>query len=444
MKITTRLILFVLLLASIPSSVVAFLAYYNGRNAIEQNLSTHLTATALYKQGEIERWIKNNESKLENIANRPLVVEYAEILVSTTASDPEYQSAYQNLIRDHLEPNLRDGNFLSYEIIRLRDGKIVFSINEDAIGKFRENEPYFLEGRIHTFTDQMRYIPQDSKVAMHISTPILTREGRLVAVLVGHANLDILTEIIAQGKELTSAEESYLVNPAFFFVTEPWLGHGYILKNTARTEAVNKCLQHENGVIKSLDYRNVPVISAYRWIPNRNRCIITKVDQSTALKPVMDLRYQVISFGLLSIVFVSILGFGMARTITNPILAMRDAVTRYGLGESTVRLPDTSKDELGMLAREFNRMADAISEEQIKLRQRTERLFNLSADMLAVAGFDGYFKDLNPSWSRLLGFSPEELKAKPFIEFVHPDDRQSTIEATSGLAKGEDALAFEN
>ena len=74
-----------------------------------------------------------------------------------------------------------------------------------------------------------------------------------------------------------------------------------------------------------------------------------------------------------------------------------------------------------------------------------DRFFTLSLDMLCIANFDGYFVDLNPAWERTLGFTIEELKAKPFIDFVHPDDRESTIaEAETIMATGKDVVSFEN
>ncbi len=55
--------------------------------------------------------------------------------------------------------------------------------------------------------------------------------------------------------------------------------------------------------------------------------------------------------------------------------------------------------------------------------------FNQSPDLLCIAGFDGVFKRLNPAWSPLLGWSNAELHARPFLEFVHPDDRAATLAA---------------
>jgi PAS domain S-box-containing protein len=73
-----------------------------------------------------------------------------------------------------------------------------------------------------------------------------------------------------------------------------------------------------------------------------------------------------------------------------------------------------------------------------------DQFFELSLDMLCVAGFDGFFKRLNPSWTRTLGWTTEELLAKPYLDFVHPDDRESTIAEAGNLAHGGETIAFEN
>jgi PAS domain S-box-containing protein len=72
------------------------------------------------------------------------------------------------------------------------------------------------------------------------------------------------------------------------------------------------------------------------------------------------------------------------------------------------------------------------------------RFFAVSIDMLCQLGFDGYFRRLNPAWERTLGFTIEELKSRPFIEFVHPDDRVRTLRQNREVRAGGQALGFEN
>lgn len=73
-----------------------------------------------------------------------------------------------------------------------------------------------------------------------------------------------------------------------------------------------------------------------------------------------------------------------------------------------------------------------------------ERFFELSIDMLCVLGFNGYFQQLNSAWERALGFTRAELIAKPFIEFVHPDDRERTLGQNRDVRGGGQARLFEN
>ena len=57
---------------------------------------------------------------------------------------------------------------------------------------------------------------------------------------------------------------------------------------------------------------------------------------------------------------------------------------------------------------------------------RLDRFFSLASDMLGILGFDGFFKHLNPSWHETLGFTDEELKARPLLEIIHEEDRPAT------------------
>ena len=73
-----------------------------------------------------------------------------------------------------------------------------------------------------------------------------------------------------------------------------------------------------------------------------------------------------------------------------------------------------------------------------------DRLFNLSLDPLCVAGFDGCFKQVNPAWTRTLGWSASDLLSKPWLDYVHPEDRDATGQAGASLLAGQPVLGFEN
>lgn len=79
-------------------------------------------------------------------------------------------------------------------------------------------------------------------------------------------------------------------------------------------------------------------------------------------------------------------------------------------------------------------------------REDKERdsLFALSRDMLCVCGFDGVFRQINPAFERALGYTLDELKSRPFIEFVIEDDRKRTMEEFRSVLGGAETHVFEN
>jgi PAS domain S-box-containing protein len=72
------------------------------------------------------------------------------------------------------------------------------------------------------------------------------------------------------------------------------------------------------------------------------------------------------------------------------------------------------------------------------------QFFMLSFDMMCIAGFDGYLKQLNPAWEKNLGFTREELTARPYLEFVHPEDHPTTVAAAQQIATNAEVIYFEN
>jgi PAS domain S-box-containing protein len=76
--------------------------------------------------------------------------------------------------------------------------------------------------------------------------------------------------------------------------------------------------------------------------------------------------------------------------------------------------------------------------------ERGSRFINLSIDGFCIAGEDGYFKYLNPSWSHLLGFTRAELMSRPYLEFVHPEDRAVTLAEGREPHGSEATFIFQN
>ncbi len=118
--------------------------------------------------------------------------------------------------------------------------------------------------------------------------------------------------------------------------------------------------------------------------------------------------------------------------------------------EEAVRLNQKLREQQQELARQVqertaaNERLRAEMAERQRLQEELDRFFTLSLDLLCIAGFDGRFKRLNPAWERLLGYRTDELLAKPYLDFVHPDDREATLAEAAKLAAGCETVSFQN
>lgn len=78
------------------------------------------------------------------------------------------------------------------------------------------------------------------------------------------------------------------------------------------------------------------------------------------------------------------------------------------------------------------------------LEAESARHFDLSLDMISTVGFDGRFKRVNPAFERVLGYRPNELVGRPFLDFVHPDDQEKTEREAASLSDGAKTVQFQN
>jgi len=82
--------------------------------------------------------------------------------------------------------------------------------------------------------------------------------------------------------------------------------------------------------------------------------------------------------------------------------------------------------------------------ERKQAEEELGRFYEVSVDMMCIIGFDGCFKRLNPAWEKTLGFSLNKMLFEPFIDFVHPEDKDATLDEAAKLAAGARTISFEN
>jgi PAS domain S-box-containing protein len=94
---------------------------------------------------------------------------------------------------------------------------------------------------------------------------------------------------------------------------------------------------------------------------------------------------------------------------------------------------------LGALRRE-----QTAKEKEAQRSQELQRTLDASLDMITTIGVDGTLKSMSLASKAILGHEPEELVGRSFMDLVHPDDRELSINATIAIADGVSIESFEN
>ncbi|MDK9700306.1 MAG: PAS domain S-box protein [bacterium] len=184
----------------------------------------------------------------------------------------------------------------------------------------------------------------------------------------------------------------------------------------------------KEGVFTGFDYRNEKVVSSVYRVPDSDWVIVAKIDLNE-LKEQDALRY----YSILFVMFLTILTCG----------SIIYSIHRYQQHDFLKRKLE-DEQERSALESELRKERER-SEEAVRTQSRQlDSYFMHSLDLLCIASTDGYFLRLNKEWENTLGYKLDDLEGKRFLDMVHPDDLQATLDAVSRLAGDNAVLNFVN
>lgn len=443
MKLTPRLTLVFIAYALALLLSVGMFAYSNGRSSLRAATASELQSIALEKEAALNRWVQDKQQDIAALAANPTVQQAAARLLSAPPGSAESRAAHDQFMAQ-VSARLRSSEFLDISLIHPQTGQVIASTDPTEEGKFKEDRPYFQQGRSAPFVQDLYHSIALQSVAMTAAAPLLTADGQPLGVLAAHLDLRDMNAIFARRTGLHETDDAFLVNTSSLFVTQPrFIESPAVLRRGIHTDDIRSCLQGQSAVSEVLDYREHPAIVAYRWLPERRLCLVVKLDQTEAYAPARAFGLKIALGSAGALLAAALVGYALSRSVTGPILALRSGAARFGRGELGTRLPEDSRDELGELAREFNRMAEALARQQTHLQHRAEQFFNLTLDLLCTLSPDGRLIDLNPAWEQTLGYRREDLRDCLLIDYVHPEDRPATAGTLQRLTRERSRVRFE-
>jgi PAS domain S-box-containing protein len=136
--------------------------------------------------------------------------------------------------------------------------------------------------------------------------------------------------------------------------------------------------------------------------------------------------------------------FGFSTLVLTVIIAFS-----YFIWRSSKSLDQMETNRMAVRAEhdkaEDTRTKNAAAEEAARnVADERDRFFNVSLDMICIAGTNGYYKSVSPACELILGYTPEEMQSRPIFEFLHPDDVKATEQRIKSLYEGTPIRGYEN
>ncbi len=429
LPLTPKLTLVFVIFAAMLLTLVSGLAYISGRSALQDATISDLLSTALEKQAALDVWFGERQSDMAILAAWPAFLEDTATFIASPENSPTARETHERVLAQ-LKPRAGPGfKFLTLSVLEPESGKVMISTDPHEEGTSKAERSFFIYGKQGSYIQNV-YDSPELDPAIILSTPLRSADGQLLGVLMGQVNPAELNTIMNRRTGVRHTVDAYLVNNANLLVTQPRF-ISPVRQRVIYTESVKRCLARDSGVVATEDYMDQHAIVVYRWLPERELCLIVKIDQAEALAPSRAFGETIIGVSGLALLAAFILAIVLARTISGPVLTLQAGAERFGRGELDVRLPENSQDELGLLGRALNQMAIGLSEKETQLREHTKQLemanqeleafsYSVSHDLRSpLRAIDGFARIL--SEEHAVQLSPE---AQRYLRLVRANTRQ--------------------
>jgi len=442
MSIRTRLLAVLVAMVLFTAAAIVIGTLVEGvRNGYRQAFS-QLQAVATLKQAAIEAWLDDLQADLQAELARG---RHASLLQALLSEDPQGEgdaaAARAELgaaFQESVALRRRFGEIFLMD----RRGHVVLSTNPAIVGQFRGVQDYFREGLrqpgIHVQVLSFSSTTEGLNAIVAV-TPVMGVDGRPAGVLAGSAGMATLNRIMEERTGLGQTGESYVVGRNHVLLTRSrFLPDAAVGGLAVYTRGVTAAIQKRGGGAGAYpDYRNVPVLGVWRWLPALQAALAVEQDRDEVLASLRRTLAIDLAMALVAVLAAVPLAVFVAASIARPVADLARTAARIAAGDLDLSVQAGRRDEVGILAEAFNSMTQQLREVIAGLEQRiadlnrtSEALRNSQAlyrdlaetsqDLIWQCDAEGRFTYVNAAWEQVTGYRPEEMLGRPLASFQHP------------------------
>ncbi len=342
----------VLAVSALAVALVTLLVYRQHSSGLQEVVMDRLAGIADARVADVDRWVNDELSGLGFVANLPLVANDIEVLQHTGPAADLALARLTNTLVAASHGRIGTENIFVLSAI---GGRVVASTDSRQVGSYHTSELYFERGLEGPFIQDVYPSARTGRPALTVAVPV-RRQGDTAVAAVMVANLDLrrMDQLVVQ-PEGPLPVEVYLVNRYAEFVTSERFGSDEFRRGV-HTAGIDSVLTGHSGQGLYRNYNGVPVIGAYRWMPERQLGLLVESPQSAALAPARRALLMMLLTGVIAITILAVALQWVTKRAVEPILEVTRSAERIAGGDLGAETPVRTDDEVGVLARSFNAM----------------------------------------------------------------------------------------
>lgn len=374
-SIQRKLAVVMLSVSLITGLIMLIMADTASKANIEEQVKSRLDSITKSRASHVKEFLNRYVEGLSLVSSR------TQLRLSLDSYNKDGGMEHKEKMRMILKDAIYSINDFKNIFIMDLEGKVVVSTDENLENRNYSNEEFFVKGIEKN--NLFLVFDENDKPVIRLSGPLLLDE-KLIGVVVIISKADSLIEMFLDYTGMGETGELYLIDKDGYMITPSRFNGDILLKQKVDTEQANLCLKEhiEGGPPEEMkeitttysDYRGVNVLGTQIYIPEMRWCLLAEIDEAEAFALHSNLQNALILIAFVFVIFSLVLSFLVSKSITKPIIKLRDATSEIGKGKLDTKIEIESKDEIGELASAFNQMTKDLKKSRGEIRKHTEEL----------------------------------------------------------------------
>ncbi len=372
-----KLILLVMSVSIIALTITAFLSFNYAEQILKERAAEQLFGESNIRGDTLRILFESRIEQNQILSTDPMI----KILVNelNQSSEESLKNALEEKRRDFLTQiqafQTLIGFSIGFEDVKIigKNGDVFFSLGRAEKENF-EDDALFQKGLKTSFVD---FEPFQNSKKMIVVSPIFAPDSKIgdeaIGVLISRMRTAAIDSILLNKSGLGESGEIYIVNSDFLMLSESRFIENTIFKQKVNTPGVEKCFNEGidyQGFYP--DYRGVPIYGSSYCARDLGFVLLAEIDEAETIQPILILQERIFQTGLVIITIMAIIAFVISRTLSKPLIKLKNAANTIAGGNFEVRTKIRTRDEIGELSHAFDSMAQKLQDSIIEIKEKED------------------------------------------------------------------------